>query len=57
MLLPKSLSIATVAAVICCLDVASGFYAITGVKTGVTSDGFRPARRNINDLVNDVNQL
>jgi hypothetical protein len=48
MLLPKSLSIATV---------ASGFYAITGVKTGVTSDGFRPARRNINDLVNDVNQL
>jgi hypothetical protein len=54
MLLPK---ISSLAAVLCCLDGASAFYAITGVKTGVTADGFRPARRNINDLYNDVNQL
>jgi tyrosinase len=30
------------------------YYAITGVQTGISQSGARPARRNILDMQNDV---
>ncbi|KAH6674977.1 hypothetical protein B0J14DRAFT_25463 [Halenospora varia] len=59
MLIPSvTTSLGIALAAFTCIDSVAAKFAITGVKTGVnTKTGYRPPRRNINDLYNDKPQF